>query len=357
MAHPRDDHLQEKGASLRAGLKQSTRPDPLRVAGEDARDEAARAQALPRIVHGEGRRLADWVRANARTLPDLLHGVGGVLFRGFEVGGVDGFREVCLGCIDDLMPYQERSTPRSELGDRIYTSTAYPDDQTILLHNEFSYAQAWPLRICFHALKPSEGGGETPIADSRRIYLNIPPHVRDPFVRKGVMYVRRYGHGLDLSWQETFCTEDKAEVAAYCRRNAISFTWDGDRLTTRQVRPAVARHPITGETLWFNQAHLFHRSALPPDVREAMERVLNDDFPREALYGDGTPIEPAALALIGAAFDEAKVVFRWEKDDVLLLDNMLVCHGRNPVQGERKVLVAMGESVSRDETTAVAGPR
>jgi hypothetical protein len=32
-----------------------------------------------------------------------------------------------------------------------------------------------------------------------------------------------------------------------------------------------------------------------------------------------------------------------------MLDNMLICHARNPFVGPRKILVAMGEMISREE--------
>jgi alpha-ketoglutarate-dependent taurine dioxygenase len=347
------EKLTDKRASLRGGLTASPRPAPIRVvAGNVSEGPATGAGTLgelPRIIHAapDTGSLVDWIRDHAQPLQDILHTVGGVLFRGFQVEGVEAFHELCVGCIDGLMPYNERSTPRSEMGNRIYTSTAYPSDQTIVLHNEFSYAQAWPMRICFYALTPADEGGETPIADARDVYAGIPTAVRDAFERKGVMYVRRYGSGVDLSWQETFGTSDTAQVEAYCRQNDIDFEWDDERLTTRQVRPAVARHPVTGETVWFNQAHLFHPSNLPTDVFQAMQRVMNGKFPREALYGDGTPIEPEALSAIHRAFDRATVVFAWRKHDVLLLDNMIVCHGRKPYKGERTILVAMGQQLAR----------
>jgi len=350
------DKLKDKRASLRGSLTALPRPAPISVLDADVGERPATHagnRELPRIVHAtpDSRSLVDWIREHAQPLQDILHTVGGVLFRGFPVEGVDAFHELCVSCINGLLPYHERSTPRSEIGNRIYTSTAYPSDQTIVLHNEFSYAQAWPMRICFYALTPAAEGGETPIADARDVYTAIPVSVRDTFEQKGVMYVRRYGSGVDLSWQETFSTSDPAQVEAYCRQNDIDFQWDDARLTTRQVRQAVARHPVTGQTVWFNQAHLFHPSNLPADVYEAMHRVLNGQFPRDALYGDGTPIEAAALQAVHRAFERATVVFPWEKNDVLLLDNMIVCHGRNPYKGDRTILVAMGDQQVRDART------
>ena len=38
------------------------------------------------------------------------------------------------------------------------------------------------------------------------------------------------------------------------------------------------------------------------------------------------------------------VTFPWRRGDVLLLDNMLTAHGRRPFTGDRRVLVAMGNS-------------
>jgi alpha-ketoglutarate-dependent taurine dioxygenase len=35
------------------------------------------------------------------------------------------------------------------------------------------------------------------------------------------------------------------------------------------------------------------------------------------------------------------VIFPWSAGDVLILDNMLMMHGRQPYEGERRVLVAM----------------
>jgi len=65
--------------------------------------------------------------------------------------------------------------------------------------------------------------------------------------------------------------------------------------------------------------------------------------PRNAYYGDGTPIEPESLEEIAAAFDEESVAFSWERGDVVLVDNMLAAHGRNPYEGARRIIVGMAE--------------
>jgi alpha-ketoglutarate-dependent taurine dioxygenase len=46
---------------------------------------------------------------------------------------------------------------------------------------------------------------------------------------------------------------------------------------------------------------------------------------------------------IRGAYDSETVKFDWQRGDLLLVDNMLVAHGREPFTGNRKVLVAMAE--------------
>jgi alpha-ketoglutarate-dependent taurine dioxygenase len=291
------------------------------------------------------RALRDWSIAHRAVIDRTLATTGGVLFRGFDVPDADTFRAFVTEMAPELLEYKERSTPRTEVGGRIYTSTEYPADQHIALHNEFSYAYTWPLRIAFFALKPADEGGETPIADSRKVYASIAPDVRERFASRGVMYVRNYGTGVDLSWQDAFQTEDRAEVEAYCRRAPLEWEWlDGDRLRTKQIRPAVGRHPETGEMVWFNQAHLFHVSNLGVEGEASMRSVFADeDLPRNAYYGDGTSISAEDLAEVRRALDAATVFFPWQQGDVLLLDNMLIAHGRRPYRGARTILTALAQ--------------
>jgi hypothetical protein len=66
-------------------------------------------------------------------------------------------------------------------------------------------------------------------------------------------------------------------------------------------------------------------------------------------YGDGAPIEPSVIDALHEAYRNATVSFPWEKGDLLMLDNMLVAHGRAPYTGAREILVGMAEPVSEDQ--------
>jgi alpha-ketoglutarate-dependent taurine dioxygenase len=277
------------------------------------------------------------------SLRRILHDVGGVLFRDTGLTTADELQDRVRAISGPLMTYTYASTPRRHVGQGVYTSTEYPADRTIPMHNEMSYSRHWPREIYFCCTEPAASGGATPIADSRAVYAAIDPAIRRAFERDGVMYVRNYGTGLDLSWQDVFGTTDRARVETFCADAGIGWEWTADNgLRTWQVCQATAVHPVTGQPVWFNQAHLFHHSSLDDATREALAHVISPRaWPRTAFYGDGTEIESSVLDEIRAAFAACTVRFEWQRADLLVLDNMLVAHGRDPFTGPRRVLVAM----------------
>ncbi len=195
-----------------------------------------------------------------------------------------------------LLEYHERSSPRSRVSGNIYTSTEYPADQEIFLHNENSYQFTWPLNLYFFCQTPASTGGETPLADTREIFRRIDPEVRARFEAKKILYVRNFSPGIGLPWQEVFQTSERNVVGEYCRRMEIRFEWkERDGLRISQVRPAMAFHPESGELVWFNHATFFHVSTLDPAIREPLlKQCGEEDLPNNTYYGDGTPTSPTA---------------------------------------------------------------
>lgn len=286
-----------------------------------------------------------WIAASSDYIEQQLLRHGAILFRGFRIEGPEGFDKFIRALSPNLLEYNERAAPRVKVADNIYTSTEFPADQYIPLHHEMSYSHNWPLKIWFYCAQPAATGGATPIACDREFIRRLDPAIKEKFLNKGVMYVRNYGEGLDLSWQDAFQTNDKSDVEEYCRRAGTDFEWkDEQRLRTRQVRQVLTTHPKTKETVWFNHAHMFHVSNLDPAVRGSLLAVFkDDDLPRNAYYGDGSPIESSVLETIRSTYQEIAFTFTWQKGDLLMLDNILASHGREPFTGPRKILVAMAE--------------
>jgi alpha-ketoglutarate-dependent taurine dioxygenase len=302
---------------------------------------------LPEIVQRPHADLPAFLAAPDVDLDKLLYASGALLFRGFDVTDADRFARAVGAVSAAMLAYTYRSTPRSEEASRVYTSTEYPPEEEIPMHNENSYTGSWPLKLWFCCPRPAAAGGATPLADSRRVLDRLDPDLVARFTERRVRYVRNYRAGMDLPWAEVFQTDDREEVQRFCVAHGIEYAWRGDELHTAQTCDAVATHPVTGEAVWFNQAHLFHPSALGADQHEALLALFGPEgLPRTATFGDGSPIPAADLDAVRAAYRAEMVDVDWQRGDVLLIDNMLTAHGRRAYTPPRKVLVAMTDPMS-----------
>ena len=185
-----------------------------------------------------GLSLAQWARSNVDLVKERLSQSGAILFRGFNLQTVAEFEEFMTAVAGDLLDYSYRSTPRTQVSGKIYTSTEYPAHQTIPLHNEMSYTRQWPMVIGFFCVEPAAEGGETPIADSRKVFQRMAPELRDQFSRKNVRYVRNYGDALDLPWQDVFQTQDRRRSKSFAGNRASN---SNGRATSVCARRSFAR--------------------------------------------------------------------------------------------------------------------
>jgi alpha-ketoglutarate-dependent taurine dioxygenase len=337
----------ESAQQLGSRFKFTTVPRP--VGNELVRTAAGPEGKMPLLLTPEldGLDLAAWVSDRKEWLLDQLSRYGALLFRGFQIYSESTFTRLVTSFEIKRQEYMEGATPRTRIGDAVYTSTEFPASETIALHNELTYVRNWPTRIVFCCLQPAESGGETPIADERKVLKRLDPGIVECFRAKGWMLTRNFNDGIGLSWKSAYHTEDREVVQQYFRDNDISYEWQShDRLRTSQVRQAISKHPITAEEAWFNHIAFWHMSSLPPDVRSVLVAEFGEHgLPFNTYYGDGSAIDDKTISEIRDACAAEIVAFPWERGDVLLLDNMLIAHGRYPYQGARRVIVAMGDGI------------
>ena len=317
-------------------------------------------QVFPLLVepNDPGLDLIEWIKANREQVLDKLGKHAGILFRGFGLQDMHDF-EAFAEAMQPGLYGQYGDLPKKEGGKNTYRSTPYPEKKMILFHNESAHQDRWPRKQMFFCEQPSPVGGATPVVDCRLMYQRLPRELRERFERKGLLYVRTFADKLDVSWQHFFKTEDRAEVERRCSAAGIQWTWlDNDELQIRTPCPAIICHPVTGEKTFFNQVQLHHIYCLDADVREDLLAMFGPErMPRHVSYGDGSPIEDEVMALIGELYEECAVRFDWRKGDVILLDNMLAAHARDPYEGPRRIVVAMGDMIERRTLeAAVAQP-
>lgn len=305
---------------------------PLEITPGSTGAEAC-AEGLAAYLDSEGR------------IDDLLTAHKALLFRGFLVGE-DALPPIMDRLVPGRLAYVHGNSPRSKVGENVYTSTEYPSEQTISMHNELSYAHRWPSRLLFCCVTAPRTGGATPVVDGARWLESLDDEVREAYA-DGVRYTQNLhgGVGLGKSWQATFETQRKEDVDAFLSATGATWEWRrGDELRVSQRRPSTVRHPVTGTEVWFNQSDQWHPAGLGDRTAAELMKVLPaDELPQSVTFADGSPIPAAYITQIRERGLAAAVDVEWRRGDVLLIDNVLVGHGRRPFTGDRRVLVAMSD--------------
>jgi alpha-ketoglutarate-dependent taurine dioxygenase len=289
-----------------------------------------------------------YLAAHRREVDALMLQHGGVLFRGFRIGAPPAFHQCAESLGAQPFSYVGGDTPRTRVAGDVFTATEHAPSEAISLHNEMSYLPEWPKRLFFCSLLPASHGGQTPLAKGADILRAMPPAIVERFREKRVTYIRNFHPkaALGKSWQATYETQDRATLEAIVVRQGSTCTWlpDGTlRVTT--TCSALATHPVTGEDVWFNQAEQWHPSGLSPDVRAMLEELLGKGrLPHDCTYGDGDPIGEDVLADVRHVLGRTKQIFDWQPDDFLVVDNVLMMHGREAYKGKRTTLAYLSAS-------------
>lgn len=278
-------------------------------------------------------------------LTALLASHGALLFRGLPITSAHDFsafahafgyaRHEIVGIVVE----------RGELAPNVAPANESPLSVTIYNHNESPQVPHAPGYVFFFAHRAPAVGGETPLSSSAellaRARVHVPELVAD-LERKGVLSTVRYApdaqyvggstlrQAFGKEWAEGDSEDVKrAKVEAQIRRYGAKHTtwsWGEDgALVVRHIIPHLRVHGSGLPVLFTALASVYVRA----QAREATSQVTT------VAYGDGTPIPTEYLAKLKAITDEIRVQHRWEEGDVLVIDNVLAQHGRQPWQGEQ----------------------
>jgi len=286
--------------------------------------------------------IVEYIKENYDDIMGKLLKHGAILFRGFSVKDAKDFNDFSLAFGWKDLPYIGGAAVRNNVYGVVFTSNESPPDQPIPFHHEMAQVPKFPSHLFFYCDIPSEKGGETPIVLSNVVYEQVNKEMPE-FVKnlkeKGVTYTRILPEeddsdsAIGRGWKSTFLTNDKKEAEKRCTSHGGKFEWlqNGNLKTITKVLPAIRVEERTGKSTWFNSI-----------VAAYFGWVDSRNDPSKAVkFGDDTLLNKECVKRVDEILNENCIAFKWEKNDVLLVDNKLVLHSRKSFVPPRRVLATL----------------
>lgn len=251
---------------------------------------------------------------------------------------------------------------RPLLAPNVAPANEAPKEVLIYSHNESPQVPHAPEYIFFYGHHAPSKGGESPISSSLELFnraqQEIPEFIAE-LTEKGILskvtykVEKQYEGGSTLKQafgkeiqdgddEETKRHKVETQIARYGRGEHTTWEWTDDGLVLTHRLPVIRTQPGTNlPTLFTGLAAYWKRTQFDAEARKKVTQQL---------FGDGTPIPEKYLAHLAKITDEIRVLHRWQEGDVLVYDNIIAQHGREPWQGEqsdRVILASLfdGESV------------
>ncbi|KAK4430167.1 Clavaminate synthase-like protein [Sesamum alatum] len=201
--------------------------------------------------------------------------------------------------------------------------------------NDIVEIKEFPKKVILFCEVPPPAGGETPFVPSFRVterMLEEFPEFVEELDKKGLRYTFTALSNDDKSsmrgrgWQDAFGTSDPAEA----ERRAKALGMDVEWLPNGGVKTILGPRSLTrvfdgrkGRRMWFNTLVGMQGKELS-----------------SATMADGSEIPEKIVRRCEEIIEEESIQFKWEKGDVLFLDNYALLHGRRPSLPPRRGLVA-----------------
>ena len=195
----------------------------------------------------DGVDLADWAANNRDELDGYFDRHGAILFRGFDLKSAEDFEGVASGIVPDLFA-EYGDLPPEGTSERIYHSTPYPGGQDDPVpQRELAPAEVAAAPVLLLHPARARRRARPRCSTTARVVEELDPEIVREFEEKGLLYVRNFSPGIDVSWQDFFKTEDRAEVERTCGDEGMACEWkDGDSLRISQRGPGVDAPPANG---------------------------------------------------------------------------------------------------------------
>ena len=287
----------------------------------------------------------DWLKENKIFIELKLEEHGAIIFKDLPVKTAEDFDQFVSSFNYDTFIYEESlsNAVRINKTNKVFTANEAPREVEIFLHHEMAQTPTYPKNIFFFCKSASETGGETPLCRSDQLYeelLKEDKTLIESFEKFGVIYNSIMSSGDELisgqgrSWQKTLGVSSKNDAEAKLSELGYSWNWiEGDNLSVTTKPLKATKELKDGKKSFFNQV-----IAASLGWKKSSKNQISP-----VRFGNDQEIDQSAIEHISELAQSLTLLRSWQDNDILLIDNYRVMHGRKPFSGNknREVLVSL----------------
>ncbi|MDZ4731703.1 MAG: TauD/TfdA family dioxygenase [Xanthomonadales bacterium] len=277
---------------------------------------------------------------DAALIISPLQELGAVLLRGYA-SSLTEFQNFTETLCEDFHLVGTRRASDDQNSDG-HTSEVPRSNFNLFAHSEGCYRPfPPPPELCFFncVVPPACKGGETLLVDGVRFLQKLPADLHQRFEQQGVIYQALWD---TQRWQSEFQVDRLEQLDELLLLHPrCSYRMHGDLMTVR-LRMAATQNSL-GNYPAFANGLLAHLPAITHSrwqKRHAYSKASNRIF-----FGDGEEISTKIINGLIDIQDEISRAHCWQADDLLILDNKRIMHGRCMTEGdcERQIRSRFGQ--------------
>ncbi len=329
--------------------------------------------------------LKAWLKNSKEFVSKKMAEYGGIYFKGFDIKSAQDFEDISIEIDPHLCDRHPFNCSTRTWHTKYTCEVANPNIKQSLIpkgmHNEDAYVGKIPKTIFFHPLEPSDEGGETLVADCRKIFQYLPKKLQKKLMGEtmqndlkmhddALLVNARIPKSLDAIEELGKSHNSKQTIRLSDNVTQFSFQIPTVVQTENCSAPIWLNLLYIAPTLsyntyidtWFAYRHLggwLNRirsvkiilSTFYKDVKFWIKDKLNKDPENQDYFSEigsyylvsGKKISFWERVQINIAIWKSAAVVPLKEGEIVALDNRLVSHGRMPYKGRRVFLAALGE--------------
>ncbi len=298
----------------------------------------------------------EFVQAHAEDIQECINQHGGILIRGCKLAQESDLQTLAEILYGPCLSYIGGVSPRAPRKHQVYNSTYLAQDMVIPQHREMSYLPRSPDRVTFYCQHPAVSGGETPITDFSQVYQHLVNYDADymkHLEEVGVFLNRVYfdsdylrdhfGIPSSWGWQESFGCSTLDELDLIGEKMQVTFKHCPGYAAMLIDLPISTLHPVKNIPVFYPNFYLnkrtlskhFQLSEASIQYQKAVANIVRKED-NDIYAGDKWLVPERFIDQFHQAVLDNTYAFEWRANDLLLIDNNLLAHGRYTFTGNQR---------------------